>query len=180
MNVIRFSVLLLVLGLAFPTLAVSAEVTCKDGTMDKGGRGACRGHGGVDKKATAAAKKEHKAQKAKAHKEHAALPAAADESAATVTCKDGASSKAGRGACRGHGGVDKKAGAAMAPTPVMPSASEPDSAAPSDEEEDDTPAVKTTDPSGAIARCKDGTYSHAKGHRGACSRHDGVADWLDK
>jgi hypothetical protein len=28
--------------------------------------------------------------------------------------------------------------------------------------------------------CKDGTYSHAKGHSGACSRHGGVAEWLDK
>jgi hypothetical protein len=33
-------------------------------------------------------------------------------------------------------------------------------------------------PAGAIARCKDGTYSHAKTHRGACSRHGGVANWL--
>jgi hypothetical protein len=41
-----------------------------------------------------------------------------------------------------------------------------------------TPA--NTDPTGAIARCKDGTYSHAKGHSGACSRHGGVAEWLDK
>jgi outer membrane biosynthesis protein TonB len=31
---------------------------------------------------------------------------------------------------------------------------------------------------GATAQCKDGTYSHAKNHRGACSRHGGVAKWM--
>lgn len=33
-------------------------------------------------------------------------------------------------------------------------------------------------PSGAIAQCKDGTYSHAKSRQGACSRHGGVAKWM--
>jgi hypothetical protein len=32
-------------------------------------------------------------------------------------------------------------------------------------------------PAGAIAQCKDGTYSHAKARTGACSRHGGVAKW---
>jgi len=36
-----------------------------------------------------------------------------------------------------------------------------------------------TDPTGAIAKCKDGTYSHAKKHSGACSHHGGVASFLD-
>jgi hypothetical protein len=29
-------------------------------------------------------------------------------------------------------------------------------------------------PSGATAKCKDGTYSYAKNHRGMCSKHHGV------
>ena len=33
-------------------------------------------------------------------------------------------------------------------------------------------------PSGAVAQCKDGTYSHAKTHSGACSHHGGVAKWM--
>jgi hypothetical protein len=33
-------------------------------------------------------------------------------------------------------------------------------------------------PAGATAQCKDGSYSHAKTHQGACSRHGGVAKWL--
>ncbi|PHM55318.1 Acid shock protein [Xenorhabdus hominickii] len=28
------------------------------------------------------------------------------------------------------------------------------------------------------AQCKDGTYSKSKSHKGACSRHGGVAKWL--
>jgi hypothetical protein len=39
---------------------------------------------------------------------------------------------------------------------------------------------KNTDPTGGIAKSKDGTYSHAKGHSGACSNHGGVGEWLDK
>jgi len=33
-------------------------------------------------------------------------------------------------------------------------------------------------PGGATAQCKDGTYSHAKTHQGACSHHSGVAKWM--
>jgi hypothetical protein len=41
-----------------------------------------------------------------------------------------------------------------------------------------TPAsVEDRNPTGAIAQCKDGTYSHAKVRTGACSRHGGVAKW---
>jgi hypothetical protein len=35
-----------------------------------------------------------------------------------------------------------------------------------------------TDSRGATAQCKDGTFSHAANHRGACSHHGGVAKWL--
>lgn len=33
------------------------------------------------------------------------------------------------------------------------------------------------DAAGAIAQCKDGSYSHAQHRTGACSRHGGVAKW---
>ena len=32
---------------------------------------------------------------------------------------------------------------------------------------------------GASAKCRDGTYSYSHSHRGACSRHGGVASWLN-
>ncbi|MGP0906777.1 DUF3761 domain-containing protein [Serratia sp. CY76391] len=32
---------------------------------------------------------------------------------------------------------------------------------------------------GATARCKDGSFSHSQQHSGSCSRHGGVAQWLN-
>jgi hypothetical protein len=40
------------------------------------------------------------------------------------------------------------------------------------------PKGSNADATGATARCKDGAYSHAKGHSGACAHHGGVAQWL--
>ena len=36
----------------------------------------------------------------------------------------------------------------------------------------------TAGSAGATGQCKDGTYTHATQHRGACSRHGGVANWF--
>lgn len=33
-------------------------------------------------------------------------------------------------------------------------------------------------PDGATARCRDGSFSFSRHHRGTCSHHGGVADWL--
>jgi Protein of unknown function (DUF3761) len=33
-------------------------------------------------------------------------------------------------------------------------------------------------PAGASARCRDGTYSFSQNHRGTCSHHGGVSQWL--
>ncbi len=38
----------------------------------------------------------------------------------------------------------------------------------------------TGDHKNATAKCKDGTFTYAKGHSGACSGHGGVAVWMDK
>ena len=38
-------------------------------------------------------------------------------------------------------------------------------------------ASDNNNPAGAIAQCKDGTYSHSKSRSGTCSRHGGVAKW---
>lgn len=35
-----------------------------------------------------------------------------------------------------------------------------------------------SNPAGATARCVDGTYSYSQSHRGTCSHHGGVAEWL--
>ena len=116
----------------------SGPVTCKDGTTSPhGGRGACSGHGGIDKSATAASSAAGSAAPAPAAGAAPAAPAAAAAATSAggtgsgpVTCKDGTTSPhGGRGACSGHGGIDKSATAAAstaasaAPaTPAAPAA----------------------------------------------------------
>jgi hypothetical protein len=38
--------------------------------------------------------------------------------------------------------------------------------------------ASNTDPTGATAKCKDGTYSKSQHHSGTCSSHGGVSEWL--
>jgi hypothetical protein len=40
------------------------------------------------------------------------------------------------------------------------------------------PVRANTAPSGASAKCRDGTYSFSQSRRGTCSHHGGVAEWL--
>jgi hypothetical protein len=92
------------------------------------------------------------------------MPSAAADPAAPTTCKDGTTSTAtGRGACSGHGGVQKGAKPSAATTAAATVAG---------------PAASNTDPAGATAKCKDGTYSKSQHHSGTCSSHGGVAEWL--
>jgi hypothetical protein len=185
---------LLLIGLAFlaPRLAhaqEAAEVTCKDGTKSHGGKGACSGHGGVDKsaskaaaepapKATSSSKSTSTSTSTSASSSSAAAPAGA--AAAEVTCKDGTTSHGGKGACSGHGGVNK-----TAPTTAGAAAStgesQPKKATRSPTSWDGAsstaaaPAASAAAPASAPAEqviCKDGTTS--KGGKGACSGHHGV------
>jgi hypothetical protein len=109
----------------------------------------------------------------------------AADSATTVTCKDGTSSKGGKGACSHHGGVQKGAAsaaastaapatAAAAPAPTKPAASHSKAASSASSASNGAAA-----PGAATAKCKDGTMSLSKHHAGACSHHGGVAEWLD-
>ena len=41
-----------------------------------------------------------------------------------------------------------------------------------------SPTRYSSAPSGATARCNDGTYSFSRNRRGTCSHHGGVAEWL--
>lgn len=81
---------------------VSSSVRCNDGTTSPhGGRGACSGHGGIDKAA--------------ATNPSSSAPPSTGESTTTangapVRCKDGTTAaQGGRGACSGHGGIDRAA-----------------------------------------------------------------------
>ncbi len=119
--------------------------------------------------------------------------AQATATAATVTCKDGSTSKAGKGACSHHGGVNKSstgssaatataaapaAAAAAAPASAPAAAAAPTKSTGSSAATAGSGASENNDPTGAIAKCKDGLYSHSKHHSGTCSRHGGVAQWL--
>ncbi|QOI55935.1 DUF3761 domain-containing protein [Rouxiella badensis] len=50
----------------------------------------------------------------------------------------------------------------------------------SDGQEVHRPAHSKSDkiPDGASAKCRDGTYSFSTHHRGTCSGHGGVSEWL--
>ena len=174
---LALSVSLVVLGLTVSTAVARAQSgvvsVCVDGTTSTAaGRGACSGHGGVDAKATAGAKKAGKN---------------------AVMCADGTMSKGGQGACSGHGGIKSPASvpATKSTTPSLPSAvpasspartrSEAKSRAPTAPNAATKPATKRgadKDPTDAIAQCKDGTYWHAATRSGACLKHGGVAKFL--
>ena len=118
------------------------------------------------------------------------LPAWAADSSDPTTCKDGTTSAAtGKGACSGHGGVQKAsktkpaAATAAATTPAAPAAAAaaaPTAAAKTSTATKSVPtaSASNTDPTGATAKCKDGTYSKSQHHAGTCSSHGGVAEWL--
>ena len=155
-RILSYRSLLVATAIALAPLAVNAQataaVTCKDGTTSTAtGRGACSGHGGVDKAAAKSAKRSTKAAKADTKAEVKAdtkevkqeTKAAAKETKATEKAANKAVSSDVRQ-------TNKVANATAA----------------------------NTDPTNATAKCKDGTYSHAATHRGACSRHGGVAEWL--
>ena len=110
----------------------------------------------------------------------------------TVTCKDGTTSAGGRGACSSHGGIGRMAKAeAKADAKAARAERKADVKAAKAERKADVRAAKTERKmdaaargdeniaQGAIAECRDHTYSHAKTHQGACSRHGGVARFLD-
>jgi hypothetical protein len=130
-----------------------------------------------------------------------ALPAAAKSAAkAQVTCTDGTTSKAGRGACSHHGGVaksdEKSDKAAKSETRAEKKEESKKSSGgvldgifgrkKSDTAQGRSPGAtprsstregKSTTPT---ARCKDGTTSYSAHHSGTCSGHGGVDQWLDK
>ena len=83
--------------------------------------------------------------------------------------------------CTKAGNANKqecKVSTASTQTATKPAAEAKPAAAPRRTAAAPAPAsVEDKNPAGAIAQCKDGTYSHAKQRAGACSRHGGVAKW---
>jgi hypothetical protein len=166
--------------------AQAAATICKDGTTSvSSGRGACSGHGGVNKKAVTHQKKVVKSEV----KAATAVARRTPGTQVTTICVDGtASNSTGRGTCSGHGGAkgaEATSRVTGAPVPAPGTAATPRASARARVRANSNSAVvsgsgsaEDNNPAGAIARCKDGLYSHARNHRGACSRHGGVASWL--
>lgn len=165
--------------------AQAAAAICKDGTTSvSSGRGTCSGHGGVNKKAATHQKKVVKSEVKAATAVAERTPGAQ----VTTLCADGTSSNStGRGTCSGHGGAkgaEATSKATGAPIPAPATAVPPRASARAKAQANSNSAVvsgsgsaEDNNPAGAIARCKDGLYSHARNRRGACSRHGGVATW---
>ena len=157
-----------------------AQSTCKDGTTSAAkGRGACSGHGGV-----APAPKRAAVRAAKA--DVRAAKTASKVAEAQVKCTDGSTSAGGRGACSGHGGIDRgatKATRTAAKADVKAAKAEVKAAKTEQHVAARTAAVgngsaEDNNPAGAIAKCRDGLYSHARSRQGACGHHGGVATWM--
>ena len=175
--------------LALPARGQGVATLCKDGTTTTTtGRGACTGHGGVDKKAakqsarvakaetkveTKTAKAETKAAKAETRAEKKSEKAAQRAAAAPASMPAAAAPVAKPTPAPVRRTTTAPAASTMpAPPAATRAAATPRAAAPS------AAHVSNTDPTGATALCKDGTYSHSASHRGACARHQGVAKWL--
>ena len=169
-----------------PAVAAARNYDCsKPGNANKS---ACKNAAPKPAKTAPAAKaKETKAAASKATKTaQASKPAkpgtkpAVKQAAASERHYD--CSKAGnanKAACKGAAAAVTKAIAKPAPAgkpapkvTAMPKAGPAPKAAPAATSSENNIAA------GAIAQCKDGTYSHAKHHRGACSRHGGVGKWM--
>jgi len=153
LRVLSARTLFLTAAVALVPFALNAQATttCKDGTTSSAtGKGACSGHGGADKSAKTA--KVDAKVKSKAAKADVKADVKADTKAPKADAKVAKSE-------------------AKATTTVAKSATAPVRTA-------SKTTASNTDPTGATAKCKDGTYSHAQTHRGACSRHGGVAEWL--
>ena len=166
--------------------AQASASICKDGTTSiSSGRGACSGHGGVDSKAVARQKKVVKGE-TKAAK---AVTSRTSGTQVTTICTDGTTSNStGRGTCSGHGGAkgaEVTSKTTGAPIPAPATAAPPRASARARTRASTNSAVvagsgaaEDNNPVGAIARCKDGLYSHSQHRRGACGHHGGVASWL--
>lgn len=190
MRKLLFALSVLAAGCTFASSAPVAAAAARNYDCSKPGnanKAACKNSAKPAKTAPAPKGKETKAAAQKTTKTAQATKAAPAAKPATKPAVKQASNdrhydctKAGnanKAVCKGASTTPAAAKPAPAGKPApkpaaMPKATPPQKAAPAANSAENNIAA------GAIAQCKDGTYSHAKNHRGACSRHGGVAKWL--
>lgn len=182
MTRLLFALSVLAAGCTFASSApATAAAAARNYDCSKPGnakKAACKSAAAKPAKAAPAVKaKEAKASAPKATKTvEAAKPAAKLPLKQAANDRHYDCSKAGnanKAACKGSSAAKATVAAKTAPVgqpAAMPKAA-PKAAPASTSAENNVAA-------GATAQCKDGTYSHAKNHRGACSRHGGVGKWL--
>ena len=154
------------------TKPANATAECKDGTYStaKSKQGACSGHGGIktwyaDEKG--GVKADTKAA-AKSTKDAATSAGKATGSAGKAVGKGAATAGKATGNAAETAAKDTKDATKTAAKATGNAASATANAI----------KPKPSDaPPDATAKCKDGSYSHATQHRGACSGHGGVAEW---
>jgi hypothetical protein len=140
--------------------AQEMKVTCKDGTLSKGGQGACSSHGGIATKSTV--KSESKAAASAAKADANAMKSAAKTDAKMAKSEAKSAAKEMK--------ADAKSAAKDAKAETKTAAKDVKADAKAEEK----------DAKGATAQCKDNTYSHAKNRQGMCSGHGGVAKMMGK
>jgi len=156
MRRILFTVGGLLLLSAGSLAAQEMKVTCKDGTLSKGGQGACSSHGGIATKS--AVKSETKAATGAAKADEKAMKSAAKTDAKMAKSEAKSVAKDAKSMAK-----DAKADAKVAAKDMKADAK-----------------AEEKDAKGATAQCKDNTYSHAKNRQGMCSGHGGVAKMMGK
>jgi large subunit ribosomal protein L22e/Meckel syndrome type 1 protein len=147
----------------------------------------CSKPGNANKAACKAVQAPKKADAAKPSKEEKAKPKKEEKAAAAARPTATASterhydcSKAGnlnKAACKGASATIAAAQSKPAPKSVSHPAAMP-KAASAPKATRAVASNENNNPAGAIAQCKDGTYSHSKVHSGACSKHGGVGKWM--
>jgi hypothetical protein len=105
------------------------------------------------------------------------------QQAAFTLCKDGTQTTAtGAVACANHGGVavaaHDSAPKPKSTTTITASTPAPVPAPPPTDAEKAKGDSTGTDVTGAVARCKDHTYSKTRQPSLTCKKHGGVAAWL--
>jgi large subunit ribosomal protein L22e/Meckel syndrome type 1 protein len=160
-----------------PAVAAARNYDCsKPGNANKA---ACK----QSAKPAKAAPAPKAAPKAKETKTAAAAKPAGKPAAKQVAANDrhydcSKAGNANKAACKGAKTAVATAAAKPAPSKSAPKSAAMPKAAPTPKAARVATSAENTNAAGAIAQCKDGTYSHAKNHRGACSRHGGVGKWL--
>jgi hypothetical protein len=174
MRSLLFTVVVALAGTSAP--AYAQTVTCADGTTSEAGRGACSHHGGIAKTRApreAEPKRNTSARRDTDRRDSARRSTRDKEPSFINRCADGSISIAeGRGACSHHGGIaDPQARTQRQPR--------------RDTRRTDTRVDKPwwgdegQREGEPMARCVDGTISYSRHHRGTCSNHGGVREWLD-